>query len=441
MERLVRMSVDELEELVAGEEGVYELEEATYPPCLKPANGWLRLRRLPRGELKVEVEKRELRIGNFELDVLFGKGVCVFGEPFHFGKFLRGPVADAFAIEIEPHPEGHGRPVQTMVEDLTTKVVHVKGSPARQARKASTPRPTELARALMKHVAGQDAAVTRIADVVTGQLAKVQPARPESMLLLGPSGSGKTRAIQALPDALSGIGHDDAHVFRVDCGLAGGFEASRLIGSAPGYVGYAESPPLLEALEKPGCILLLDEVEKTHYRAHNVFLGLLDEGRLTAPDGRSIDVPGLIVAMTSADGAGDLEYELEDVPAGSRAEIDVCRTHLYRQGWSEELIGRIGSFVVFDPPPETSLRAAAESAIRALGREYGVEVESLPPVLADVVVDLADADETGLRAVTHAARDLLMRAFADAAREGLEGPVAIDPGPPPQVVVLQSSLF
>jgi ATP-dependent Clp protease ATP-binding subunit ClpA len=443
------MSVDELEELVAGGEGVYELDEASYPPCCTPPSGRLQLTRLPRGELKIEVDKRRIRDADcFQLDVLFSNGVCIFGDTAYFGGFLRGPIAEAFGIEIEPHPKPV-RHVQTMVEDLRPKIRKQKAkddeeeaTPApRSSRRPPSPRPAELARALAKRVSGQDAAVARVAELVAGQLAKVAPARPESMLLLGPHGAGKTRAVAALPDALADVGHESAHVFRVDCGLAGGFDASRLLGSAPGYVGYTESPPLLEALEQRGCILLLDEIEKAHFRAHQVLLGLVDEGRLSAPDGRSIDVPGLVVAMTSADGADDLEHALAEVPPGSREEIDVCRTHLYRQGWPDELIGRIGSFVVFDPPPLTSLHEAAESAIRALGREYGLEVESLPPVLADVVTDLADTDEAGLRAVTHAARDLLMRAFAEAAREGLEGAVAIDPGPPPKVEALQRSLL
>ncbi len=444
MERLVRMSVDELEELVAGEEGVYELDEASYPPCLRPRTGPIRLKRLARGELKVEVDKRDGRIGSFELDVLFTNGVSVFGEPYWFGTFLRGPVAEAFGIEIEPHPTPAPRSAQAMVEDLMPEAPRSsEPEPRRQPkrRRAVQPRPAELARALAKRVSGQDAAVSRIAELVSGQLSKVAPARPESMLLIGPHGSGKTRAVEALPEVLAEAGHAGAHVFRVDCGLAGGFDASRLLGSAPGYVGYTESPPLLEALETRSCILLLDEIEKAHDRAHEVLLGLIAEGRLVAPDGRSVEAPGLVVAMTSADGAEDLEHALAEVPPGSREEVDACRTHLFRQGWPEELIGRVGSFVVFDPPPETSLHEAAERAIRELAGEYGLEVETLPPVLADVVTDLADANETGLRAVTHAARDLLMQAFADAARDGLEGPVAIDPGPPPKVEALQKSLL
>jgi hypothetical protein len=441
MERLVSMSVDELEQLMAcSADEVYELEEAAYPPCCKPPRGRLRLRRLPRGELKVEVERRRIGIGSFQLELLFGNGVCVFGQARQFAEFLRGPVAAAFGIEPEPLPEPE-RPVASLVDDLRPKVARKKAR-APKARKEATPPPSELARLLRQDVAGQDTAVRRIAEVVSGQVAKVAPARPESILLLGPTGSGKTRAIEALPAALQAAGHKDAHVFRIDCGsLAGDFDASRLLGAAPGYVGYAETPPIVDALEQPGCILLLDEVEKAHRANHHVFLGLLDEGRLTAPDGRSVTSPGLVVAMTSSDRADDLAYALADVPPGSREELEACRVHLYRCGWRAELIGRIGSLVVFDPAPARSLHDAAASAIRELGLEYGLDIEELPPVLVDVVLDLADADEFGLRAVAHAARDLLMQPLADAARQGLEGAVTVDPGPPPQVVAHQSNLF
>jgi hypothetical protein len=445
MKRLVSMSVDELELLVTGSgEEVYELDGASYPPGCDPPRGPLRLRRLERGGLKVEVDKREVAPDDFRLSVLFYCGACVFANSRDLAEFLRGPVAAAFGIEAEPLPSPVQRPAEALLVDLTPRVRRrPKASRAKTARRPSkAPLPSDLARRLAQDVAGQEAAVERIADIVSGHLAKVAPSRPESILLLGPSGSGKTRAIQALPEALKDLGYEGAHIHRIDCGrLAGDFDASRVLGSAPGYVGYTEKPPLVEALERPGCILLLDEIEKAHKAVRHVFLQLIDEGRFTAPDGRSLECPELLVAMTSSERAEDLEYELADVPRDPRQELPVCRVHLWRCGWPDELIGRIGSIVVFDPVPEPSLHEAAESAIRELGLEYGLEIEVLPPVLADVVLDLADPGELGIRALTYAARDLLMRPLAEAAREGLSGAVALEAGPPPRVVAYEDSLF
>jgi hypothetical protein len=128
-------------------------------------------------------------------------------------------------------------------------------------------------------------------------------------------------------------------------------------------------------------------------------------------------------------------FLLRDVPPGGREEQTVCRDHLLRLDWSAELVGRIGSFAVFDALGEEALRGVAESSIRALAAEFGFMLEEVPPVLADVVRDLADASDIGSRALTYAARDLLVTAFADAAREGLIGSVSLAAGPPPRVFV------
>ena len=138
--------------------------------------------------------------------------------------------------------------------------------------------------------------------------------------------------------------------------------------------------------------------------------------------------------MTSNAGADDLAYRLRDLPPHGREEQDACRDHLLCEGWPPELVGRIGSIAVFDRLDEEALRGVAENAIHALAAEFGLELRELPPVLADVVHDLAAASDIGARALTYAARDLLAAAFAEAAREGIRGAVALDPGPPPRVV-------
>ena len=207
-----------------------------------------------------------------------------------------------------------------------------------------------------------------------------------------------------------------------------------MLGAPPSYIGYVEEPPLTAALREPGCILLLDEVEKASDAVYDVFLGLLDEGRLTAPDGETIEAPGAVVALTTNLGADDLAYRLRDVAPGSREEQDVCRDQLLREEWPPELVGRIGSVAVFDALGDDCQRGVAEKAIHDLAREFGLTIEDVPDVLVDVVRDLADASEIGARALTYAARDLLASALADAARAGVSGPARLDAGPPPRVV-------
>ena len=261
-------------------------------------------------------------------------------------------------------------------------------------------------------------------------------------MLIGPTGTGKTSTVEALPAALADLGCPGTHVFRVDCNeLMYDSDLRRVFGAPPSYIGYVEDPPFFSALAKPGCIVLLDEIEKASSGVHAVFLGLLDEGRVTAPDGETVEAHGAIVAMTSNAGADDLVHRLRDVPPHGRQEQEACREHLLELGWAPELVGRIGSVAVFDPLSEESLRGVAETAIQALAREFGLEIEAMPPVLADVVRDLADASEIGARALNYAARDLLVDAFAEAARDGLSGAVALDAGPPPRVVAASESVL
>jgi ATP-dependent Clp protease ATP-binding subunit ClpA len=143
--------------------------------------------------------------------------------------------------------------------------------------------------------------------------------------------------------------------------------------------------------------------------------------------------------MTSNEGADDLVHRLRDVPAGGRAEQDACREHLLRAWWPPELVGRIGTFAVFEPLDPDARRSVAEKAIHRLAAEFGVDVEELEPVLADVVWDLADASDIGARALVYAARDLLADAFAEAARAGTRGAVRLAAGPPPRVVGVPAS--
>jgi len=446
VERFVRTSVEDLE-LVLAADGC-DFEEATYPPHCEPAAGPLRIRPLELGGVKVEVERRELSTDDFRLAVLFHGGSCVFSGAEDLAVFFRGPVARAFGIEAEPLPP---RPAGELLDDLrpappppsseaeAEPASKPSRSPARKSRSSrsvqSAPRARDLADRLALEIHGQEAALSRLAAAVSTHLAKPAPARPASILLLGPTGTGKTSSVQALPRALQDLGRSGIHVFRIDCNeVVSGSDTRRFLGAPPSYIGYVEEPPLFAALRTPGCIVLLDEVEKAAEELQWILLGLLDEGRIGAPDGTTVDVPGTVVAMTSNAGADDLAYRVRDLPAGGREEQAACRDHLLELDWPAEIVGRIGTFAVFDALDERSLRDVAESAIHGLAREFGLRLDKLPPVLADVVRDLADASDIGARALDYAARDLLTAAFSDAAREGVRGLVELDPGPPPRVV-------
>jgi energy-coupling factor transporter ATP-binding protein EcfA2 len=447
--RLVGASVEDFEKLfVNGVGAPADLEEAAYPPGCAPGSGPLHFRPLEAGGVLLEVCRARLESDDFRLAALFAGGRCVFTSPADLEGFFNGAVARAFGIAVEqppaPPPERELPAAQasgTLFDELRPTARRPRREPRRPAparkavRSSQSPAPEALEFALGGVVRGQPAAVGRIAAVVSAQLAKTVPQRPESLLLIGPSGCGKTSAVEALPGVLAGLGVTGTHVFRVDCNeLTDDYEVRRFLGAAPGLVGYQKRPPLVAALSEPRCIVLLDELEKADESVHTVFLGLLDEGRVTAPDGTPVRAADAIVAMTTNLDAAGLAYELRDAPTHGRRREQICRDHLLGADWPPELVGRIGSYAVFEPLAADTLHEIAEDAVHALAREYGLELDTPPPVITDVVLDLADTDDIGARALLYATRELLARAFADAARSGLEGPAAIDPGPPPRVL-------
>lgn len=443
MERFVRASVEDFELLfVNSEGGQANIATAGYPPGCDPPTGSLCFRLLDVGGVMLEVERRDLAADDFRLGVLFYSGSCVFADVDDLAGFFRGAVAAAFGIAADPLPN---RAADDFIDDLRPRPLETQPRPkasGRRKRNSRAPSYEDLAQRLSVDIRGQDEAVHRIADVVSAQLAKTAPARPESLMLIGPSGCGKTSAVEALPNALDDLGCPGAHVFRVDCNeLTDDYDIRRFLGAAPGLVGFEKEPPFLAALSKPRCIVLLDEFEKAHEAIHTVFLGLLDEGRITSPNGASVEAPDAIIAMTSNLGVDDLAYQLRQVPRHDRWRQQICRDHLTRMGWPNELVGRVGGFAVFEPLGQDAVRRIAEGAIQALGLEFGLEIEALPPVIVDVVLELADASEIGARALSYAARELLGQSFAEAARRGLHGGASIDAGPPPRVVIGDPVLF
>ena len=439
MDRLVNTSLEEFERLFA--ESV-DWRDATYPRGCRPARGWLRTVLAPAGGLILHVAPCLFDAPSFRLSVLFGTGTAVFPTPQDMFSFWHGELADAFGISVT---------VELLQPDLGPAALVASGSvPVPEARLDLAPPPEEavaparaparavlsagaLAERLGKVVHGQPAALERVAHVVATQVAKSSPSRPGTVMLLGPTGSGKTSTIEALPAALATLGRPGAHVFRVDCNeLSERIQLTRLFGAPPGYIGHDPENPLLDALARPGCILLLDEVEKAHPNLiQDVLLNLLDTGRLTAPDGSKVDAAHALIAMTTNVAVDELQQRLHRVPLEHRWAVqEVCRTLLLDEGFPAELVGRIGAFAVYRDLDDESLKAAATGSVTSLAREYGLMPVAVDPILAEVLLDIAGRSGLGARALHHAANELLGGAFAAAAGEGLSGRIVIETGPP-----------
>ena len=256
--------------------------KALYPPGCTPSRGPAVFTSAPDGSLLLHVDRRELVVDDGRLRMLFATGVGVFSSPRDLMAFARGTLAQTFGLSVPvDDDETDDPPVPESIDELMA-------TPAAKTSEDVVPSSDQIATQLARIVCGQDAALERVAHVVSVQLAKRAPRRPGVVMLLGPTGTGKTTTIEVLPAVLASLGRPGMHLFRVDCNeLTQSFQVSRLIGAPPGYVGHDTRPGLLRALSTPGCILLLDEIDGAHPSVlGDVLLNLLDAGRLSAPTAR-----------------------------------------------------------------------------------------------------------------------------------------------------------
>src|SRR5918994_778884 len=217
------------------------------------------------------------------------KDEAVANEDFEKAPGLRDRVA-ALRSELEEAHQGRRPVAEVTAEDIAEVVSRATGIPVSQLTEEERERLMRLEEQLHKRVVGQDEAVTAVAEAIRRARAGLSdPNRPiGSFPFLGPTGVGKTELARALADALFG---DEAATVRIDMSeFQEKHTVSRLIGAPPGYVGHEEAGQLTEAVRRrPYSVLLLDEIEKAHQDVFNVLLQILDDGRLTDAQGRTVD--------------------------------------------------------------------------------------------------------------------------------------------------------
>jgi ATP-dependent Clp protease ATP-binding subunit ClpB len=201
----------------------------------------------------------------------------------------------------------------------------------------------DLEKVLEKRVVGQDEALAAVADAIRRNKAGLSDAaRPlGSFLFLGPTGVGKTELAKTLADFLF---NDEKALTRIDMSEYGEkHSVSRLIGAPPGYVGYEQGGQLTEAVRRrPYSVILFDEIEKSHPEVFNVFLQILDDGRLTDGQGRVVDFKNVIIIMTSNLGS-DMILEAKE-PQALRDSL----LELLKQSFRPEFLNRIDETVIFN---------------------------------------------------------------------------------------------
>ncbi|WP_431913242.1 ATP-dependent Clp protease ATP-binding subunit [Nonomuraea jabiensis] len=279
------------------------------------------------------------------------KDQAVSAEDFDRAKDLTTQI-EKIRPEVERARHGTDSVPLVTVEDIAEIVSRRTGIPVTQLTQQERERLMRLEEHLHERVIGQDEAVTAIAEAVRRARAGLKdPNRPiGSFLFLGPTGVGKTELARALAAALFG-GED--HMVRIDMSeFQERHTVSRLIGAPPGYVGYEEAGQLTEAVRRrPHGVILLDEIEKAHPDVMNILLQMLDDGRLTDGQGRTVDFTNTIVIMTSNIGA----QLILDSP-GDVKDLEDRLMDLLRHSLRPELLNRIDETIVFKRLEKEQLR-------------------------------------------------------------------------------------
>ena len=269
-------------------------------------------------------------------------------------------------------------------EEIARIVGRWTGIPVSKLMEGEREKLLHLEDVLHERVIGQDEAVKKVSDAILRSRAGIQdPNRPlGSFLFLGPTGVGKTELAKALAQALF---DDEKNMVRIDMSeYMEKFSVSRLIGAPPGYVGYDEGGQLTEAVRRhPYCVVLFDEVEKAHPDVFNVLLQVLDDGRITDSQGRTVDFKNTILIMTSNLGS---EYILEGITDGeispqAREQVD----RLLKTRFRPEFLNRIDEIVCYKPLTRKEIGAIVGLMIASLNKR--LEDKQLKVKLTDAALD------------------------------------------------------
>ena len=270
-------------------------------------------------------------------------------------------------------------------EEIAKIVARWTGIPVAKLMEGERDKLLHMDEILHKRVIGQDEGVEKVCNAILRSRAGIQdPNRPiGSFLFLGPTGVGKTELAKALAAALF---DDEKNLVRIDMSeYMEKYSVSRLIGAPPGYVGYDEGGQLTEAVRrKPYAVVLFDEVEKAHPDVFNVLLQVLDDGRITDSQGRTVDFKNTIIILTSNLGSDIILDGIKngEITDEAKAKVEA----LLKRSFRPEFLNRLDEIITFKPLTKENIYAIVDLAIKALNARLADKRLSLR--LTDAARDL-----------------------------------------------------
>ena len=253
-------------------------------------------------------------------------------------------------------------------EEIGRIVSKWTGIPVSKLTESERNKTLHLADELHKRVIGQDDAVTKVSEAIMRSKAGIKdPSKPiGSFMFLGPTGVGKTELAKALANALF---DDENNIVRIDMSeYMEKYSVSRLIGAPPGYVGYEEGGQLTEAVRrKPYSVVLFDEIEKAHPDVFNVLLQVLDDGRVTDSQGRTVDFKNTILIMTSNIGAQDLLDGIDSEGNISAEAEDEVMEEL-KGHFRPEFLNRLDEIIMFSPLSKDNISGIIDLIVADLNK-------------------------------------------------------------------------
>lgn len=290
--------------------------------------------------------------------------------------------------EAKAKETGNGESLvhENVTEEEIAKIIsRWTGIPVAKLSESERQKTLNLDETLHKRVVGQNEAVTKVTEAIIRSKAGIKdPTKPiGSFLFLGPTGVGKTELAKALAESLF---DDENNIIRLDMSeYMEKYSVSRLIGAPPGYVGYDEGGQLTEAVRrKPYSVVLFDEVEKAHPDVFNVLLQVLDDGRITDSQGRTVDFKNTIIILTSNIGSTYLLDGIDDKGNIKEGVEELVMGDL-RNNFRPEFLNRLDEIIMFKPLNKDNIGSIINLLINDVNRR--LEDKELKVVLTDVAKD------------------------------------------------------